>query len=109
MTILTGGRNYGAPKFESASGGYLVPLTGNTAVQRVFDLVRDDLAKVEEEFGRQAVSGVQPITEIGQYLKNGGGKRLRPALVLLASKLCGYTGPAAVRLGAVMEMIHTAT
>lgn len=86
-----------------------MPSTGNIRVQSIFDLVREDLAKVEEEFGRQAVSGVQPITEIGQYLQNGGGKRLRPALVLLASKLCGYTGPAAIRLGAVVEMIHTAT
>lgn len=82
---------------------------GLLTVQGVFDLVRDDLARVEEEFARQTVSGVQPITEIGQYLRDGGGKRLRPTLVLLASKLCGYTGPAAVRLGAVVEMIHTAT
>jgi octaprenyl-diphosphate synthase len=79
------------------------------AVQRIFDLVREDLTKVEEEFERQTVSGVQPITEIGHYLQNGGGKRLRPTLVLLGSKLCGYTGPAAIRLAAVMEMIHTAT
>jgi len=78
-------------------------------VKDVFDLVRGDLAKVEEEFARQTVSSVQPITEIGQYLYNGGGKRLRPALLLLAAKLCGYEGPAAIRLGAVMEMIHTAT
>jgi octaprenyl-diphosphate synthase len=86
-----------------------VPSTGNMTVQNIFDLVREDLARVEEEFGRQTVSEVQPITEIGQYLQNGGGKRLRPTLVLLASKLCGYTGPAAIRLGAVVEMIHTAT
>ena len=82
---------------------------GNLTVKEVFDLVREDLARVEEEFARQAVSSVQPITAIGQYLQNGGGKRLRPALVLLASKLCGYEGPAAVQLGVVVEMIHTAT
>ena len=83
--------------------------TGILTAQGIFDLVREDLAKVEEEFARQTVSGVQPITEIGQYLRDGGGKRLRPTLVLLASKLCGYTGPSAIRLGAVVEMIHTAT
>ena len=86
-----------------------VPSTGNMSVQQIFDLVREDLAMVEEEFERQTVSGVAPITEIGHYLQNGGGKRLRPTLVLLAAKLCGYTGPAAIRLGAVVEMIHTAT
>ena len=86
-----------------------VASTSIVTVKDVFDLVREDLAKVEEEFARQTVSSVQPITEIGQYLYNGGGKRLRPALVLLTSKLCGYEGPAAIRLGAVVEMIHTAT
>jgi octaprenyl-diphosphate synthase len=83
--------------------------TGNITVKEIFDLVRDDLGRVEEEFARQTVSGVQPISEIGRYLQNGGGKRLRPMLVLLASRLCGYEGPAAIRLAAVMEMIHTAT
>ncbi len=75
----------------------------------IFDLVRSDLQKVEEEFCRRSVSEVRAITDIGQYLQRGGGKRLRPALVLLSSKLCGYEGPAAIELGAVVEMIHTAT
>ena len=83
--------------------------TKNLAGKEIFDLVRSDLQKVEEEFCLQSVSSVRAITEIGQYLQGSGGKRLRPALVLLASKLCGYEGPAAVRLGAVAEMIHTAT
>ena len=83
--------------------------TGNLTAKEIFDLVQADLARVEEEFGRQTVSSVRPITEIGQYLQVSGGKRLRPALVLLSAKLCGYEGPSAVRLGAVVEMIHTAT
>ena len=77
--------------------------------KEVFDLVRADLQKVEEEFCQQSVSSVQPITEIGQYLRGSGGKRLRPALVLLSSKLCGFEGQAAIRLGTVVELIHTAT
>jgi octaprenyl-diphosphate synthase len=75
----------------------------------VFDLVRADLQKVEEEFSHQSTSSVQRITEIGQYLRGSGGKRLRPALVLLSCKLCGFEGPAAIRLGTVVELIHTAT
>ena len=43
------------------------------------------------------------------YLQNGGGKRLRPALLLLAAGACGERGDAAIRLGAVVEIIHTAT
>jgi octaprenyl-diphosphate synthase len=81
----------------------------NLTGKEVFDLVRDDLQKVETEFHQQSVSSVPAITEIGQYLQGGGGKRLRPALVLLSSRLCGYRGPAAIRLGAVVELIHTAT
>ena len=77
--------------------------------KQIFDLLRDDLQKVEEEFGQQTISNVPKITEIGQYLQAGGGKRLRPALVLLSSKLCGYSGPAVIRLGSVVELIHTAT
>lgn len=81
----------------------------NLTSKEVFDLVRSDLQKVEEEFCLQTVSSVRPITQIGQYLQVSGGKRLRPALVLLSAKLCGYGGPAAIRLGAVVELIHTAT
>src|SRR6478672_9356354 len=46
---------------------------------------------------------------MGVDLRIGGGKRLRPALLLLAAKLFGYEGTGAVRLGAVVEIIHTAT
>jgi octaprenyl-diphosphate synthase len=77
--------------------------------KEVFDLLRDDLVALEGEFGRDTVSGVQAITEIGEYLRAGGGKRIRPALLLLSAKLLDYTGQGAVRLGAVVEIIHTAT
>jgi len=77
--------------------------------KEVFDLLRDDLVALEDEFGRDTVSGVEAITEIGQYLRAGGGKRIRPALLLLSAKLFGYEGRGAVRLGAVVEIIHTAT
>jgi len=81
----------------------------NLTGKEIFELVRADLQKVEKEFCEESVSSVQPITEIGQYLQVSGGKRLRPALVLLSAKLCGYEGAAAIRLGAVVELIHTAT
>src|SRR5499433_851429 len=74
-----------------------------------FELLREDLAAIEREFGRDTVAGVQAITEIGEYLRNGGGKRLRPALLLLSAKLLNYEGRGAIRLGAVVEIIHTAT
>ncbi|MGA8622001.1 MAG: polyprenyl synthetase family protein [Candidatus Sulfotelmatobacter sp.] len=77
--------------------------------KEVFDLLHDDLVALEDEFGQDAVSGVQAITEIGEYLRAGGGKRIRPVLLFLSSKLFHYEGRGAVRLGAVVEIIHTAT
>jgi len=77
--------------------------------KEVFDLLREDLAALELEFGQDTVSGVAAITEIGEYLRAGGGKRMRPALLLLSAKLFDYRGRGAVRLAAVVEIIHTAT
>ncbi len=78
-------------------------------VREIFDLVRDDLALVEREIAAQTGEAIEPIAEIGGYLREGGGKRLRPALLLLAAGACGYQGSGAVSLGAVVEMIHSAT
>jgi len=77
--------------------------------KEIFDLLRDDIAAIEEQFGQDTVSNVAAITEIGEYLRAGGGKRIRPALLLLAAKLFGYKGPGAVKLASVVEIIHTAT
>jgi len=80
-----------------------------TTAKEVFDLLRDDLAAIEREFGRDTVSGVRAITDIGEHLRVGGGKRLRPALLLLAAKLFPHEERSAVCMGAVVEIIHTAT
>ncbi len=84
--------------------------TAATATAReIFDLLHDDLAAIEREFGADAVSSVQAITEISDYLREGGGKRIRPSLLLLAARSLGYSGRSMIRLGAVVEMVHTAT
>jgi octaprenyl-diphosphate synthase len=75
----------------------------------IFDLVRDDLALVEQEIAAQNSAAIAPVCEISSYLREGGGKRLRPALLLLAAGASGYRGESAIRLGAVVEMIHSAT
>ena len=75
----------------------------------VFDLLRDDLAAIEQEFARQAASNVEVITDIAQYLIAGGGKRIRPLLLLLSAKALDCTSQSRIRLGAVVEMLHTAT
>ena len=83
------------------------PATSNA--KEVFELLRDDLAAIEREFGRDTVSTVRAITDIGEHLRAGGGKRIRPALLLLSAKLFRHDERSAVRLGAVVEIIHTAT
>ena len=77
--------------------------------KEVFDLLRDDLAAIEREFGRQSSSPVQVITEIAEYLIAGGGKRIRPLLLLLSAKSLGCDSDSRIKLGAVVEMLHTAT
>ena len=77
--------------------------------REIFDLLHDDLEAIEREFRQGSVSSVPAITDIGEYLRAGGGKRIRPALLLLAARLFGYAGSDAIRLGAVVEIIHTAT
>jgi octaprenyl-diphosphate synthase len=78
-------------------------------VKGIFELVRDDLALVEREIAAQNGAAIEPVSEISSYLCAGGGKRLRPALLLLAAGASGYRGESAIRLGAVVEMIHSAT
>src|SRR5271169_5592108 len=75
----------------------------------IFDLVREDLTLVEQEIAAQNSAAIEPVCEISSYLREGGGKRLRPALLLLAAGASGYRGESAIRLGAVVEMIHSAT
>ncbi len=72
-------------------------------------MLRDDLAAIEREFSEQSASQVAVITEIAEYLIAGGGKRIRPLLLLLSSKALGSTSNSRIKLGAVVEMLHTAT
>ncbi len=72
-------------------------------------LIAKDLQRVEKAIGTDTICSVEAVTEISHHLQKSGGKRLRPALLLLAAKACGYHGDAGIRLGAVVEIIHAAT
>lgn len=76
---------------------------------QMFEPVRADLAAVEIEFQQQVQSKVGVIPQIGTYIQKSGGKRVRPAVLLMAARLCGYSGPRAILNAAVVEFIHTAT
>lgn len=79
------------------------------AWQEILEPVRPGLERVEARFREKMVSSVPEVTEIGQYLQVSGGKRLRPALLLMTARMFGEIQPSAVNLGSVVEMIHTAT
>jgi octaprenyl-diphosphate synthase len=72
-------------------------------------LIGEDLKNVELQFKKDLQSDVPLIRKVGEYVLSSGGKRIRPALVLLAARLCGYHGKRAVPLASVVEFIHTAT
>jgi octaprenyl-diphosphate synthase len=75
----------------------------------IFELVKKDLDRVEREISLESVASVDAVTTISRYLQDGGGKRLRPILVLLASQLVGEVTDGTIRMAAVVEMIHAAT
>jgi octaprenyl-diphosphate synthase len=72
-------------------------------------LVGDDLKNVEAQFRKDLESDVYLIRKVGEYVLASGGKRIRPMLLLLSAKLCGYQGDRHVPLASVIEFIHTAT
>ena len=70
-------------------------------LKEIVALVEDDLVRVEELFEQQVRSDVRLLAEIGGYVREGGGKRVRPALLLLACRLAGYRGDRAILLASV--------
>ncbi|BDV42369.1 octaprenyl diphosphate synthase [Geotalea uraniireducens] len=78
-------------------------------MQAALALVGDDLKNVEAQFKKDLESDVYLIKKVGEYVLASGGKRIRPTLLLLSAKLCGYQGERHVPLASVIEFIHTAT
>ena len=84
-----------------------LPVTADLA--QIFEPIREDLDRVEQEFARHIQSRVALIPEMGKYIQKSGGKRVRPAVLLMAARLGGYSGDRAVLNASVVEFIHTAT
>jgi len=78
-------------------------------IQDAFNLTKEDIIKTENLFKDNLVSDVYLIEKVGEYILNSGGKRLRPLMLLLSSRLCGYRGSEHIKMAAVVEFIHTAT
>ena len=78
-------------------------------IRPVIDLCADDMSSVNSLIRDSLDSSVVLIRQISQYIIDSGGKRLRPMLVIMAARACGYQGRHHVTLAAIIEFIHTAT
>ena len=79
------------------------------ALQPVYDLVRDEFAAVNALIPSKLSSNVNLVEEIGTYIVDSGGKRLRPLMVLLTAGALGYSGRQHIHVAAIIEFLHTAT
>lgn len=75
----------------------------------IFQWIGGDLEKVDLEFRRHLKSSVPIISAIGEHLLLSGGKRLRPIMLLLSARACGYRGDQHISMASLIEFIHTAT
>ena len=73
------------------------------------NLTANDMLRVNQVITENLASDVVLINQLSHHIIYSGGKRLRPVLVLLSAKACGYTGDDDALLAAVVEFIHTAT
>lgn len=73
------------------------------------DRIADPLEQVERAMREQLASEGELVAAIGEHVLSSGGKRVRPALLLLCAELCGYTGPRRVQVAAAVELLHSAT
>ncbi len=78
-------------------------------MESVIALLKDELQEVENQFEKNLASDVQLVSQVGNYVLSSGGKRIRPMLLLLCARLCGYQGDKHIELAGVVEFIHTAT
>lgn len=77
--------------------------------ERIYTRIRPDLERIEAEIDRQLTTSVPLISVVGRYIMGSGGKRLRPLLMILSARLCGYRGNRDAPLSVTFEFLHAAT
>ncbi len=103
--------------FEPPSAPASPPSTGSSALEDVsargfltaLQRLAPQLELVERAMHEQLRSVTELLPEVGAHVLRAGGKRMRPALLLVAAELCGYSGPRCYQVGAAVELLHTAT
>jgi octaprenyl-diphosphate synthase len=85
------------------------PASASHPFHAVVERIGQALELVDRNMREQLESASPLIGAIGEHVLGSGGKRVRPALTLLAAELCGYTGPRRIQVGAAVELLHTAS
>ncbi len=85
------------------------PSTASPSFLGTADRIHPKLQLVEGAMREQLAAATDMVPDLGRHVLGSGGKRLRPALVLLTAELCGYTGPRCIQVAAAVELLHTAT
>ena len=86
-----------------------VDTRANPSFRLVFERIQPSLELVERAMREQLPSKAELMPLLGDHVIASGGKRIRPALLVLAAELCGYTGPRSIQIAAAIELLHTAT
>jgi octaprenyl-diphosphate synthase len=84
-------------------------LASTASFALALERITPSLELVERSMRDQLASESEVIAAVGDHVLSSGGKRVRPALLLLCAELCGYTGPRRVQVAAAVELLHTAT
>lgn len=86
------------------------PITSTiSSMVDVWEAYRDELGGVEDQVRKNLDSSVTLVNTVAAHILNSGGKRIRPLLLLLCARLCGYNGREHHQLSSLVEFIHTAT
>jgi len=89
----------------------VIPIDFKKEARNAFVLIADEMQLVEKELARRLSSQIQIVDFLGEYIRSAGGKRIRPALLMLSNRSLGGDASSenVIRMAAVMEMLHTAT
>ena len=86
-----------------------LPGSVSTEIAAIFQRIAPRLELVEIAMHDQLHGESPLVAAMGDHVLSSGGKRLRPALVLLAAEMCGYAGPRSIQIAAAIELLHSAT
>ena len=93
----------------SPSALQVAPVDARPDLSAIYRLIEADLHAVNQTIEQRLSSDVALINQMGSYIVNSGGKRMRPLILLLSARAMQYTGQQHIPLAAVIEFIHTAT